>query len=251
LVSVRRRAFHARGLFFSPAKAGSRVLAAGLGYRLRGGAAFPAIAPATMKWQFNRGGLLGMGRLLFGVILGLLLAPLALVGWFRYGRPPVGVADTPLPMERKITHVALDARIGREAPATAPLAADEATLVAGAQIYREQCAACHGFHGSPSSFGPHMYPAAPPLWEKHHNGNVVGVSDDPVGETYWKVANGIRLTGMPSYRDVLSDNQIWQVSLLLSVADKPLPPAAVDLLRAQLPAPPPQPGAGGLKPAIH
>jgi len=27
---------------------------------------------------------------------------------------------------------------------------------------------------------------------------VVGVSDDEPGETYWKVANGIRLTGMPA-----------------------------------------------------
>jgi thiosulfate dehydrogenase len=185
-----------------------------------------------------------MGRLLFGIILGLLLAPLALVAWFHWGHPPVAVSDAPLPLERRLTHTALDARIAREAPATAPMAADEANLVAGAQVYRDQCAACHGFHSHASTFGPHMFPAAPPLWEKHGNSDVVGVSDDPVGETYWKVANGIRLTGMPSYRDVLSDNQIWQVSLLLSVADKPLPPAALDLLRPELPTPPPQPPAG-------
>ncbi len=43
-------------------------------------------------------------------------------------------------------------------------------------------------------------------------GNVVGVSDDEAGETYWKVANGIRLTGMPSYSHVLTDTQMWQVS---------------------------------------
>jgi mono/diheme cytochrome c family protein len=86
-----------------------------------------------------------------------------------------------------------------------------------------------------------MYPDAPPLWEKHHSGNVVGVSDDPPGETYWKVANGIRLTGMPSYNKVLTDAQMWQVSLLLANADKPLPPAALDILRpetaTQAPAP--------------
>ena len=52
----------------------------------------------------------------------------------------------------------------------------------------------------------------------HHNGNVVGVSDDPPGETYWKVANGIRLSGMPSYKDLLTETQMWQVSLLLANA---------------------------------
>lgn len=185
-----------------------------------------------------------MGRLVFGIILGLILAPLALLGWFRYGHPPVAVSDAPLPLERRITHIALQARIASQAPATAPMAVDEANLVAGAQVYREQCAACHGFHSKASAFGSHMFPAAPPLWEKHGHGSAIGVSDDPVGETYWKVANGIRLTGMPAFRDVLNDNQIWQVTLLLSVADKPLPPAALDLLGAHLPTPPPQPAVG-------
>jgi thiosulfate dehydrogenase len=180
-----------------------------------------------------------MGRLLLGVILGLVLAPLALLGWFHFGHPPVAVEDPPLPFERQLTHVTLDARIAREAPPTASMAADEGNLIAGAQIYRDQCAACHGFHSQSSSFGPHMFPEAPPLWEKHRNSSVVGVSDDPVGETYWKVANGIRLSGMPSFRDVLTDAQIWQVSLLLANADKPLPPAALELLRSPQPAPSP------------
>jgi len=60
---------------------------------------------------------------------------------------------------------------------------------------------------------------------------VVGVSDDPPGETYWKVANGIRLTGMPSYKPQLSDTEMWQVSQLLANADKPLPPDALSILR--------------------
>ena len=75
-----------------------------------------------------------------------------------------------------------------------------------------------------------MFPSAPPLWDPHRDGAVVGVSDDPPGETYWKVANGIRLTGMPSYKTILTDTQMWQVSVLLANADKPLPPAAFDIL---------------------
>lgn len=176
-----------------------------------------------------------MGRVLLGIIVGAILVPLAVLAWFQFGHVPVAVADPPLPQERMLTSVPLNARIDRELVQFPPIQASEDNLVAGAQIYREQCAACHGFHGKPSSFGPHMFPDAPPLWEKHHNNDVVGVSDDPPGETYWKVANGIRLTGMPSYRQVLTETQMWQVSLLLANADKPLPPAAVTILRGEPP----------------
>jgi len=151
----------------------------------------------------------------------------------------VAVADPPFPQEQLLTAVPLHARIDRDLIKTAPIQSDEATLAAGAQIYRDQCAACHGYHGKPSSFGAHMFPDAPPLWERHHNGEVVGVSDDPPGETYWKVANGIRLTGMPSYKEILTDTQMWQVSLLLANADKPLPPAAIDILNGPASAPAP------------
>jgi mono/diheme cytochrome c family protein len=179
-----------------------------------------------------------MFRFLVGIVIGIALVPAAVLAWFHYGHPPIAVADTPLPHEHQITGYILNARIDAEKPATAPITATEENLVAGAQVYREQCAACHGFYGKPSSFGAHMYPQAPGLWEKHHNGTVVGVSDDPAGETYWKAANGIRLTGMPSYKDTLTDTQLWQVSLLLANADKPLPPAALALARGEQTAPP-------------
>ena len=83
-----------------------------------------------------------------------------------------------------------------------------------------------------------MYPSAPALWQQHKNSDVVGVSDDPPGETYWKVTNGIRLTGMPAFNDTLTETQIWQVSLLLANADKPLPPAALAIVRGEQPAAP-------------
>jgi mono/diheme cytochrome c family protein len=176
-----------------------------------------------------------MARILLGLVLGVLLVPLAVLAWLKFGQVPVAVADAPLPQEQLITGVPLHARIDRELVSVPPIPATEDTFVAGAQVYRDQCAACHGLHGKPSSFGSHMFPDAPPLWEKHQDNDVVGVSDDPPGETYWKVANGIRLTGMPSYKQVLNDTQMWQVSLLLANADKPLPPAALTILRGGTP----------------
>lgn len=174
-----------------------------------------------------------MSRILFGIVLGILLVPFAAITWFYFGHPPVAVADKPFPYERLITGIPLHARIDREMVKTPPIQVDGNALIAGAQIYRDQCAACHGFHDKPSSFGGQMYPRAPQLWEKHRNSEVVGVSDDPPGETYWRVDNGIRLTGMPSYKKILTDTEMWQVSLLLANADKPLPPAALDILNGK------------------
>ncbi len=181
-----------------------------------------------------------MGRILFGIILGLILAPLLVLAWFHWGNPPVAVADPPLPFERQIVHVPLNLRIDRDKPGAPSIEINEANLNVGAEIYRDQCSACHGFYGKPSKFAGHMYPRAPQLWQKHKNGSAVGVSDDPPGETYWKVANGIRLTGMPAFNETLSPTEIWQVSLLLANADKPLPPGALAIVRGdQPPAAPP------------
>jgi mono/diheme cytochrome c family protein len=174
-----------------------------------------------------------MWKILLGIVLGIVLVPIVVLGWLRFGSVPVAVGDAPLPKEQLLTGIALNARIHRELPKTPVIQPDEQGLVAGAEIYRDRCAFCHGFHGKPSQAGAHLYPVAPPLWESHHGGATIGVSDDPPGETYWKVANGIRLTGMPSYKGLLTDSQIWEVSLLLANADKPLPPGAVTILRGQ------------------
>lgn len=174
-----------------------------------------------------------MGRFIFGVIFGIVLVPVVGLLYFKFGRVPVAVNDPPFPQERLVTSVPLNARIDREMVKSPPVQADETTFVEGAHIYSDNCAVCHGFHSKPSKFGLHLFPTAPPLWEKHRHGEVVGVSDDPPGETYWKVANGIRLSGMPAYKELLTDTEMWQVSVLLANADKPLPPAAVAILSGE------------------
>ncbi len=166
-------------------------------------------------------------------VLGLVILPAAVYLYFAFGKPPVAVGDDPFPLEARIVRVPLHARIDREMPASAPLPINNENLIAGAQIYREQCASCHGLKDNPSKFGATMFPRTPQLWAVHRK-TIVGVSDDPVGETYWKVKNGIRLSGMPSYQSLLSEDQMWKVSLLLSVADKPMPQQATDLVSKPL-----------------
>jgi thiosulfate dehydrogenase len=146
-------------------------------------------------------------KFVLGAVFGVFAVAVGVLLYLKFGMLPVAVADKAFAGEATIVHVPLDARIQRDAPKSAPIAADDAAFIAGAHIYREQCAFCHGLKEHDSSVGANMYPSAPQLW-KSHRGGVVGVSDDPPGETYWKVANGIRLTAMPAYGKILSDTQM-------------------------------------------
>jgi mono/diheme cytochrome c family protein len=158
-------------------------------------------------------------------VAGVFLLPLGIYVYIAFGHPPVATADKPFPLEARLVKIPLRARIAREMPAGSPIQATDENLNAGAGIYEDKCEVCHGTHDESSAIGKTMFPIAPQLWAKKKSG-AVGVSKDPVGQIYWKVKNGIRLTGMPAYGKILSETQMWQVSLLLSMADKPLPAEA-------------------------
>jgi thiosulfate dehydrogenase len=147
-----------------------------------------------------------------GFILGVFVVPLAVYAYFVTGSAPVATSAGPMPFEKRLAHQALDARVKKEMPKTVPVSPD---YPIGAQIYRENCAVCHGLmDGNRTAIAKGMFPKPPLLLHGK------GVTDDEPGETYWKVANGIRLTGMPGFNQSLSDTQIWQVSLLVANADK-------------------------------
>jgi thiosulfate dehydrogenase len=152
-------------------------------------------------------------------VIGFLLA-FAILGagayyYFAEGIAPVATADPPMPFEKKFANMALNAHIDKQKVGASPVAADEITFLAGAEIYKTQCAACHGMPSqSPADYAAAMYPKPPQLFRG------TGVTDDPPSESYWKVANGIRLSGMPAFKSKLSDTQLWQVSQLIAHANE-------------------------------
>ena len=166
--------------------------------------------------------------LVLGMILGVAALAFGIYSYFAMGQAPVATSASPMPFEKKLAHKALNAMVSREMPKTVPLQPDEANLAAGGQLYREHCAVCHGLPGQKETMiAQGMYPRPPKLMEGK------GVTDDEPGESYWKVANGIRLTGMPGFRPALSETQMWQVSLLVANADK-LPKSVQDTLALPL-----------------
>ena len=170
-----------------------------------------------------------MKLFIFGFIAALILIAAGGLGYVALGLAPVATASTPLPFEKLITGIALNARVNKEAPKSSPIPGSDEVYVAGANIYRTNCAVCHGLPGrDQTAIAKGEFPKPPELFKGK------GVTDDPAGETYWEVANGIRLTGMPGFGASLSSEQMWQVSLLLANADK-LPATARTTLQDPLP----------------
>jgi mono/diheme cytochrome c family protein len=176
---------------------------------------------------------------IFGIVVGIILVCAGVYLYFTNGYAPVATSAPPLPFEKKLANGALHARIRKEMPKDVPIPWDQANLTAGAQIYRQDCAVCHGLPGQDQShIAKGMFPKPPKLTEG------AGVTDDPPQETYWKVENGIRLSGMPGFEGTLSAQQMWQVSLMLANANK-LPQAAKDVFAAtHAPAVNPNSGPG-------
>ncbi len=157
--------------------------------------------------------------MLKGLIVGILIGVLLIAGIVFYcvssGHLPVATSAPSLPFEKRLTSIGLHAYLDKLPHPQPQVPADEANLVAGAKVYKEQCATCHGLPGEPkSAVSQGMYPAPPQLFHG------VGVTDDEPWESYWKVENGIRMSGMPGFKGQLTETQIWQVSVLVKNADK-------------------------------
>jgi thiosulfate dehydrogenase len=121
-----------------------------------------------------------------------------------------------LPLEKTVAKMALRASVGNAEDQKDPLPFDGADMLAGAKVYKENCAVCHGAAGQAhTTISKGMFPAPPELFEK---GDMV--ADDPEGVTYWKVTHGIRLSGMPGFEGTLSDTQRWQLTMLVAHAGK-------------------------------
>ncbi len=152
---------------------------------------------------------------LLGMIVGILVVPASVFFYFANGFAPVATSAAPMPFEKLLARKALHARMAKEPPPKVNIEPSESNLLEGATVYKKECAVCHGLPGAEkTNIAAGMYPPVPQLFRGK------GVTDDEPEETYWKAANGIRLTGMPGFSQTLSEKQLWQVSLLLAKANQ-------------------------------
>ena len=112
-------------------------------------------------------------------------------------------------------------------------------IVGGFCNYETHCVACHGAPGiAREQWVNGMEPAPPYLLD------VTQIWTPP--QLFWIAKNGIKMTGMPSWRDSMSDAQIWDVVGFLEAMRK-LPPQTYRTWRSQrmcggMKGPWPQPG---------
>lgn len=164
-------------------------------------------------------------KFVIGILVGVILTGAAIVCYFLFGFAPVAVADKPMPFENAIADKSIDEHIDRQPAKDSPLVVNEANLVSGAYLYGMDCAGCHGLPGKANgAMASAMYPAPPQFFASHREHD-----SDPLSEIYWKVSNGIRLSGMPSFQGILSETELWQVSQVVGNAHA-LPDAAKSAL---------------------
>jgi mono/diheme cytochrome c family protein len=87
----------------------------------------------------------------------------------------------------------------------APPTDRKASIANGSTLYGVDCGMCHGADGhAQTPMGRWMYPRAADL-----TGQDVQTYSDQ--ELFWIVKNGIRLSGMPGFAKVESDEHIWNL----------------------------------------
>jgi thiosulfate dehydrogenase len=203
----------------------------------------------------------GFGTFVFGFLVALVVVAAALFGYLRYQAPPRTVANLPAPIRQIVGPPAPSSPSAQSgvyqpeatqpgtasAPSAPPAAHSEHALKqppfgisedvfeTGAHLYRKDCAHCHGTPSHDAPFAAQMHLPAAQLWRPHGHGPAIGVSAQAPGEIYAHIENGILPAGMPAYAHILSERQIWELSLLLKNADQPLPDPVQQILAAGKP----------------
>jgi mono/diheme cytochrome c family protein len=116
----------------------------------------------------------------------------------------------------KVKHL-LVRRSSREGIPAAPTNL-QASIEEGDKLYATDCSMCHGSDGhTPTDFGRWMYPRASDL-----TSTAVQRYSDP--GLFWIVKNGIRLSGMPAFGRVESDEHIWNLVHYVRTLRRSAPP---------------------------
>ncbi|MEO5511145.1 MAG: cytochrome c [Longimicrobiales bacterium] len=106
-----------------------------------------------------------------------------------------------------------DRSIRSHATAVVPPLVDSLAIESAALRFHTECVVCHGAPGVPrGEIGEGLNPAAPEL-----SARAARVRSEP--ELFWIIRNGIRFSGMPSFQQSHSDDQIWAIARFVKQMD--------------------------------
>ncbi|MEO8095940.1 MAG: cytochrome c, partial [Pseudolysinimonas sp.] len=99
-----------------------------------------------------------------------------------------------------------------------PTALSAENLTTGATEYEEHCAFCHG--GAKAKISPMRDKFSPPVPQLLDR-----IPHDDDAWLFWVTKHGVRMTGMPAWGGVMSDDEIWKIVSFIKNSDR-LPPEA-------------------------
>jgi mono/diheme cytochrome c family protein len=117
---------------------------------------------------------------------------------------------SPSKTETALANMAKDLVIPMEAEKrTNPLPVNDNVVQQGQRIYLQSCALCHSTDGhGGTNLGRSMNPPAMDLTSPH-------VQHWNDAELFWIIQNGVRLTGMPSWKSTISETDTWKLVSLI------------------------------------
>ena len=112
---------------------------------------------------------------------------------------------------------------------SAPFGSSEEVFEAGATLYAARCASCHG---RPNHDAGATSKQGQQFWNRKDTSAAALVAQ-PAGELYARIAAGAPARNMPAYAQVLSDRELWDLTLLLKSSRGELPDPVLRLLKAK------------------
>lgn len=149
-----------------------------------------------------------------GIVFTLLVLAGTVWAVSTYGLYPIGADNPPSTLERRLAGRAMDVYADKHKPdGSNPVAVTAGNLAQGAKEYEEHCAFCHG--GAKAKISPmqkKFNPPAPQLVNR--------IPHDPETWIFWVTKHGVRMTGMPTWDGVLSDDEIWKIVSFIKNSNK-------------------------------
>ncbi|HEY2646884.1 MAG TPA: c-type cytochrome [Candidatus Acidoferrales bacterium] len=163
-----------------------------------------------------------MRRWTLVVLILVILAAIGLLYGAAVIREGFSTVDQPSAIERGMARTVRDWGIAPSAKKqNNPFTSTPELLQEGRETFDDRCAGCHGTDGNPQTgIGQNLYPRAPDLRQRETQ----SLTD---GEIHSIILNGVRLTGMPAFRNPRSggdDNTAWKLVLYVRSFGLSAPP---------------------------
>jgi len=138
--------------------------------------------------------------------LGVIVVLLVVLAGFAVSRASISALDEPGHLETALATSAKHQVVARAAAHMhlTPPAYSDAGAKSGQVLFSIECEACHGNGRAPSRIGQAMYPRVPDLGSAE-----IQKWTDP--ELFWIVQHGVRLSGMPGFKNMDTDAQLWNL----------------------------------------